>query len=204
MDCAEIIRIIDAIHREKEIDKELLFESVEFALATAARKKYEAGEELTVTVDRETGEVEAFLGEEVADFVDLGRIGAQTAKQVMIQRIREAEQEVVMDQYLDRVWELVNGIVQRVEGGNIIVSLCKGEGILPRSETVRGEHYSVGDRIKALITEVKRIGLRVRIILSRTHPDLVRRLFEIEVPEISDGVIEIKRVAREPDRKSVV
>ena len=144
------------------------------------------------------------MDEEVADFVDLGRIGAQTAKQVMIQRIREAEQDVVLHQYSDKVGQMVAGIVQRVEGGNIIVNLGRGEGILPRSETVRGESYSVGDRIKALITEVKRVGLRVRIILSRTHPDLVRRLFEIEVPEIGDGVIEIKRVAREPGYRTKI
>ncbi len=204
MDREEILRIVDALHRDKEIDKELLFQSIEYALATAARKKYDAGEELTVHVDRETGEVEAYLGDDIADFVDLGRIGAQTAKQVMIQRIREAEQDVVLNQYTARVGELVNGVVQRVEGGNIIVNLGKGEGILPRSETVRGEQYSVGDRIKALITEVKKIGLRVRIILSRSHPDLVRRLFEVEVPEIGDGIIEIKRVAREPGYRTKI
>ena len=173
-------------------------------LATAARKKYDAGEELTVIVDRTTGDVEAYIGEEPADFVDLGRIGAQTAKQVMIQRIREAEQDVVLGEYTERVGEMVNGVVQRIEGGNIIVSLGRGEGILPRSETVRGESYAAGDRIKALITEVKRVGLRVRIILSRTHPDLVRRLFEVEVPEIGDGVIEIKRVAREPGYRTKI
>ena len=114
MDGAEILRIIDAIHREKEIDKELLFQSIEFALETAARKKYEAGDDLTVHVDRQTGQVEAFLKDEVADFVDLGRIGAQTAKQVMIQRIREAEQEVVLEQFADRVGDLINGIVARL------------------------------------------------------------------------------------------
>jgi N utilization substance protein A len=204
MDGEEILRIIDALHRDKSIDKELLFQSVEVALATAARKKYDAGEELTVRVDRRTGDVAAFIASEPADFVDLGRIGAQTAKQVMIQRIREAEQDVVLGEFTERVGEMVTGVVQRLEGGNIIVGLGRGEGILPRSETVRGESYSPGDRIKALITEVKRVGLRVRIILSRTHPDLVRRLFEVEVPEIGDGVIEIKRVAREPGYRTKI
>ena len=204
MDGEEILRIVDALHRDKGIDKELLFQSIEFAMATAARKKYDAGEELTVTVDRSTGEVVAYMEDEVADFVDLGRIGAQTAKQVMIQRIREAEQDVVMNQYVTKVGELVNGVVQRVENGNVIVNLGKGEGILPRSESIRTETYGNGDRIKALIVEVKKIGLRVRIILSRAHPDFVRRLFEVEVPEIADGVIEIKRVAREPGYRTKI
>jgi len=203
MDGEEILRIIDALHRDKKIDKELLFQSVEIALATAARKKYEE-ENLSVRVDRHTGDVSAYLGDKPASFVDMGRIGAQTAKQVMIQRIREAEQEVVLSQFTERVGDLVNGVVHRVDGGNVIVNLGRGEGILPRSETVRLETYSVGDRIKALITEVRKVGLKVRIILSRTHPDLVRRLFELEVPEIADGVIQIKRVAREPGYRTKI
>ncbi len=204
MDGAEILRIIDALHREKEIDKEQLFQSVEFALASAARKKFEAGEELQVHIDRKTGRVEAYLGDEPLELGDLGRIGAQGAKQVMIQRNREAEQDVVMTQYAEKIGHLVNGNVQRIEMGNVIINLGKCEGILPRSETVRSESFAVGDRIKALITEVKKVGLRVRIILSRTHPDLVRRLFEVEVPEIADGVIHIKRVAREPGYRTKI
>jgi N utilization substance protein A len=204
MDGAEILRIIDALHREKDIDKEYLFSSIEFALASAARKKFEAGDDLVVHIDRKSGRVDAFIGDKPVILGDLGRIGAQVAKQVMIQRNREAEQDVVLNQYVDRVGQIVTGIVQRIEAGNLIVNLGKCEGILPRSETVRGEAYAVGDRIKVLVTEVKKVGLRVRIILSRTHPDLVRRLFEIEVPEISDGVIEIKRVAREPGYRTKI
>lgn len=204
MDGAEILRIIDALHRDKDIDKEYLFQSLEFALASAARKKLEVGEELQVHIDRRTGKVEAFKGDEKVELVDLGRIGAQVAKQVMIQRHREAEQDVVLGQYAEKMGQLVTGTVQRVEAGNYIVNLGKCEGILPRSEIVRSENYAVGDRVKALITEVKKVGLRVRIILSRTNPDLVRRLFEIEVPEIADGVIEIKRVAREPGYRTKI
>jgi N utilization substance protein A len=204
MDGAEILRIIDALHREKDIDKEQIFQSVEFALASAARKKFEAGEELVVHIDRKTGRVEAYLGDEPLELGDLGRIGAQGAKQVMIQRNREAEQDVVLGQYAEKIGQLVTGNVQRIEAGNVIVNLGKCEGILPRSETVRSESFAVGDRIKALITEVKKVGLRVRIILSRTHPDLVRRLFEVEVPEIADEVIKIKRVAREPGYRTKI
>ncbi len=204
MDGAEILRIIDALHREKDIDKEYLFTSIEFALASAAKKKFEAGDELVVHIDRKTGKVDAFIGDKPVVLGDLGRIGAQVAKQVMIQRNREAEQDVVLAQYDDRRGQIVTGIVQRIDMGNLIVNLGKCEGILPRSESVRGESYSVGDRIKVLVTEVKKVGLRVRIICSRTHPDLVRRLFEIEVPEIADGVIEIKRVAREPGYRTKI
>lgn len=204
MDGAEILRIIDALHREKDIDKEYLFTSIEFALASAAKKKFEAGDELVVHIDRKTGKVDAFIGDKPVVLGDLGRIGAQVAKQVMIQRNREAEQDVVLAQYDDRRGQIVTGIVQRIDAGNLIVNLGKCEGILPRSESVRGESYSVGDRIKVLVTEVKKVGLRVRIICSRTHPDLVRRLFEIEVPEIADGVIEIKRVAREPGYRTKI
>jgi transcription termination/antitermination protein NusA len=204
MDGAEILRIIDALHREKDIDKEYLFTSIEFALASAARKKLEVGDELVVHIDRKTGKVDAYIGDKPVVLGDLGRIGAQVAKQVMIQRNREAEQDVVLNQYVERVGQIVTGIVQRIEAGNLIINLGKCEGILPRSETVRGEAYAVGDRIKALVTEVKKVGLRVRIILSRTHPDLVRRLFEIEVPEIADNVIGIKRVAREPGYRTKI
>ena len=204
MDGAEILRIIDALHREKDIDKEYLFTSIEFALASAARKKFEAGDELVVHIDRKSGKVDAYIGDKPVILGDLGRIGAQVAKQVMIQRNREAEQDVVLNQYVERVGQIVTGIVQRIEAGNLIINLGKCEGILPRSETVRGEAYAVGDRIKALVTEVKKVGLRVRIILSRTHPDLVRRLFEIEVPEIADNVIGIKRVAREPGYRTKI
>ena len=204
MDGAEILRIIDALHRDKDIDKEYLFQSLEFALASAARKKFEAGEELQVHIDRKSGKAEAFLGDKQVELVDLGRIGAQVAKQVMIQRHREAEQDVVLSQYEDKKDQLVTGTVQRVEAGNYIINLGKVEGILPRSEVVRGEVYNIGDRVKALITEVKKVGLRVRIILSRTSPSLVRRLFEVEVPEIADGVIEIKRVAREPGYRTKI
>src|SRR5215831_14470503 len=204
MDGAEILRIIDALHREKDIDKEYLFTSIEFALASAAKKKFEAGDELVVHIDRKSGKVDAYIGDKPVILGDLGRIGAQVAKQVMIQRNREAEQDVVLNQYVERVGQIVTGIVQRIEAGNLIINLGKCEGILPRSETVRGEAYAVGDRIKALVTEVKKVGLRVRIILSRTHPDLVRRLFEIEVPEIADNVIGIKRVAREPGYRTKI
>jgi len=204
MDGAEILRIIDALHRDKDIDKEYLFQSLEFALASAARKKLDAGDELVVHIDRKSGKVEAFRGDQAVELVDLGRIGAQVAKQVMIQRHREAEQDVVLNQFQEKVDQLVTGTVQRIEMGNYIINLGKIEGILPRSEVVRGEIYNVGDRVKALITEVKKDRLRVRIILSRTSPTLVRRLFEVEVPEIADGVIEIRRVAREPGYRTKI
>ncbi|MEW6742765.1 MAG: transcription termination factor NusA [Planctomycetota bacterium] len=204
MNGEELLRVIDAIHRDKDIDKEILFESIEMALATAARKRYGTVDDLTVRIDRSTGDIHAFVGSEAAAFVDLGRIAAQTAKQVIIQRIRDAEQDVILRDYEHKVGDLVTGTVQRIEGGNIIVNLGKAEGIVPRSEKVRGENYHPGDRIKALVTEVRKVGPKVRIVLSRGHPDLVAQLFELEVPEIADRVIEIKRIAREPGYRTKI
>src|SRR5947209_14977398 len=134
----------------------------------------------------------------------LGSIAAQSAKQVMIQKIREAECNAVFDEFLKQKGDLVHGTVQRFEGGAATVSLGKSEAILPRGEQIPGETHHVGERIKAVILEVKKVGHRVRIILSRTHPDFVRQLFENEIPEIADRTIEIKAVAREAGYRTKV
>jgi N utilization substance protein A len=127
----------------------------------------------------------------------MGRIQAQTAKQVIIQKIREAESEVIHNEYIGKVGDLINGTVQRIEGGNVIVNLGRAEGTLPRQERIRGENYQPGERIKALIYEVFRSGQKVKILLTRASPDFVVKLFELEVPEISERIIEIKAIARE-------
>ena len=196
----ELLRLIEGLHREKEIDKEILFQSLESALSMAIRKKYGIEEEVPLTINRLTGQVECeeFDLKDPRIWMDLGRIAAQTAKQVMIQRLREAERDVVYDEYEARAGRIVNGTVQRFEGEAIIVNLGRAEGILPREERVRGELYRPGDRIRCLVLEVKKVGPKVKIILSRASPDLVRRLFEVEVPEINDGIIVVKRIVREP------
>lgn len=195
---AELIRQIDVLSREKDIDKEILFESLESALTSAARKKLGVGEELIITINRKTGALEYNSDEFEINPMELGRIAAQTAKQVMIQKIREAERDVVYGEFDDKIGRIVTGTVHRFEGEAIIVSLSKVEGIIPREERVKGETYHMGERIRCIVTEVRKVGQKVRIILSRAHPDFVRRLFELEVPEIADKIIEVKRVVREP------
>jgi N utilization substance protein A len=135
---------------------------------------------------------------------EIGRIGAQTAKQVIIQKIREAERDARLDEFQDQVGQLVTGIVQRTERGLTIVQLGAVEAILPRGEQIPGETYHNGERVRAVIYEVKASGNRVKIILSRTKPQLVQRLFEQEIPEIAEGVIEIRAISREPGYRSKV
>jgi len=200
MNAEDLLRMIDILHREKDIPKEVLFLGLEEAIATAIRKRLGVGEDLVVGIDRKDGEisVEDAEGEYEMDLADLGRIAAQACKQAFIQKVREAERDVLYDEYETRVGSLVNGTVQRFDNDSLVINLGRTEAFLPREERVRGETFSPGDRIRAIVLEVRKDGPRVRIIVSRTHPDLVRRLFELEVPEIADNIIEIKRVVREP------
>lgn len=194
----ELIRLIETLHRDKEIDKEIVFKGLEAAINTAARKQLNADENLVVAIDRQTGKVTARGGNVEIDPATLGRIAAQTAKQVMIQKLREAERDVLYTEFASKVDTIVNGTVQRFEGPNIIVNLTKTEAILPKSEQIPGETYHVGERIRALVLDVSKEGNRVRVVLTRRSPEFVARLFELEVPEIAENVIEIKNIAREP------
>lgn len=194
---SDVLRIVDQMHHEKNIDRDIIFEGIEAALQLATQKKYGEESGVVVTIDRDSGEIHARRGEEEIDPAELGRIAAQSAKQVMIQKIREAECNAVFDEYAAMKGDLVHGPIARHEGGAAIVTLGKTEAILPRSEQIPGETHHVGERIKAVILDVRKVGHRVKIILSRTHPDFVRRLFENEIPEIADRTIEIKAIARE-------
>jgi len=200
MNGEELLRLIDVLQTSKDIPREVIFRGLEEALAAGVRKRLGLGEELIVTIDRESGEVTMEDDEEVYEFElsELGRIAAQAVKQGFMQRVREAERDVLFEEYEARVGTLVNGVVQRYEGNDLVVNLGKVEAHLPKDDRVRGENYSPGDRIRAIVVEVRKDGSRVKILVSRTHPDLVRRLFELEVPEIADNIIEIKRVVREP------
>ncbi|HMP17628.1 MAG TPA: transcription termination factor NusA [Gemmatales bacterium] len=201
MNGPEILRIVDAMHRDKGIPKDMIFEGIEQGMHLAARKHYgiidQEFDDIVVSIDRTTGIMTATKAGIEIDPVVLGRIAAQVAKQVFIQKIREAESNVVFRDYGERKGELVIGTVQRIEGGSAILSLGKSEAFLPRSEMIPGETPHVGQRIKAVILEVRKMGNRVRIVLSRTHPDFVRRLFEQEIPEIADRTIQIRAIARE-------
>jgi N utilization substance protein A len=198
---AEFVRYIDSIHREKGIDTEDLFLAFEEALITTIRKKHDVDDDFTLTFDRATGEVQS---EYEIDFEELGRIFAQTVKQTFYTKIKEAERDVLFNEYWEDVDTIITGQIQRFEGDNVVVSLGKVDGVIPRAEKVRGENYHAGERIRALIRDVKKVGLRVKIILSRASTEFVRRLFEVEVPEIGDGVIEIKKLEREPGYRTKI
>ncbi|MDR1745535.1 MAG: transcription termination factor NusA [Planctomycetota bacterium] len=203
----EFLRHIDSLHREKGIDREQLIESIETALVSAARKRYPNIEELRVRIDRSSGVIRLMDGDIPFDEMDpatFGRIAAQTARQVMIQRIREAESDVVYEEFIARVGTIVNGVIQRVERGTVICNIGKSDGILPRQEQIPSENYRPNDRIRAYVTQVRKKGNKVIIILSRTHPDLVRELFELEVPEIYEHIVEIKGLVREPGYRTKI
>ncbi|MGI5881451.1 MAG: transcription termination factor NusA [Dethiobacteria bacterium] len=135
---------------------------------------------------------------------NFGRIAAQTAKQVVIQRIREAEREMIYEEYIDRVDDIITGVIHRFEYRNAIISLGKAEAILAPTEQISRENYKQGDRIKAYIIEVKKTNKGPQIYISRTHPGLIRRLFELEVPELYNGIVEVKNVVREPGNRSKI
>jgi len=208
MNGGEILRIVDAIHRDKNIDPEIVFEGIEQAIFSAARKHFGEEAEISVTIERETGQPTAIVdgteleSDEIGDL--LGRIAAQTAKQVMIQKIREAERDALFEEYSAQRGHIMTGAVTRVDGGTVTVSLGKVEAILPRGEQIPGESHRVGERVRAIIRDVRKAGSRLRIILSRTHPELVRRLFELEIPEIAEHVIEVRSLAREAGYRSKV
>ena len=201
----EILRIVDAIHRDKNIDKEIVFQAIEAALVTALTRQYGETAEITIQIDRQDGRVSGTHDGVEIDTQELsGRIGAQTAKQVIIQKIREAERDAIHDEFEEQIGQMVSGVVTRSEGAAATVSLGGTEAILPRSEQIPGETYHANERIRATIFEVRKVGSRVKIILSRIRPQLVQRLFEQEIPEIADGVIEIRAISREPGYRSKV
>jgi N utilization substance protein A len=208
MNGPELLRIVDAIHRDKSIDKEIVFEGIEQAILSAARKHFGEENEIDVHVDRVNGNPtvksngQEIDSDELGDL--LGRISAQTAKQVMIQKIREAERDALYDEYTELRNQIVSGSVSKIEGGAAVVALGKVEGLLPRGEQIPGEGFRVGERVRAIVLEVRKAGSRVKIILSRTHVEFVRRLFELEIPEVGERVIEVRSLAREAGYRSKV
>ncbi|MGA2060156.1 MAG: transcription termination factor NusA [Thermoguttaceae bacterium] len=205
MDANEILRIVDAIHRDKNIDKEIVFEGIEAALVSAAKKHYGELEDIVVEIDRSNGAIHGTHNGVPLDPAQMAeRIGAQTAKQVMIQKIREAERDQLFDEYEELKGQLVTGVIQRYEGGAATVTLANVEAILPRGEQIPGETHHPNERVRATVYEVRKQGSRIKVILSRTKPQLVQRLFEQEIPEIAEGVIEIRAIAREPGYRTKV
>lgn len=205
MNANELLRIVDSIHRDKNIDKNIVFEAIESALVSAAKRHYGEEEDIQVTIDRIDGSITATMNGNPLDAEEtVGRIGAQTAKQVIIQKIREAERDSLFDEYEALRGQLITGVVQSIQGGAATVALGNTEAILPRSEQIPGETHHVNERVRATVFEVRKVGTRVKVVLSRIRPDLVRRLFEQEIPEIADGVIEIQAMAREAGYRTKV
>src|SRR5690554_6889440 len=235
----EILLVVDAVSHEKGVGKEIIFEAIEIALATATKKRFDEDSNIEVNIDRATGDYETFrtwevvsddvlaeLGtqlttEEAAEKdpslkvgdvyreqienVEFGRIAAQTAKQVIVQKVREAERAQTVEEYLDRVGELVSGTVKKVTRDSIIVDLGNNaEGLLPRDQLVGREIFRVGDRVRALLQDVHSEVRGPQLFLSRSCPEMLVELFKIEVPEIAEDVIEIKGAARDPGLRAKI
>ncbi|MEZ5552215.1 MAG: transcription termination factor NusA [Pseudomonadales bacterium] len=246
----EILLVVDSVSHEKGVPKDVIFDAIEVALATATKKRYGESAEFRVAIDRETGEYETFrvwhicdpdavvesedeeekqewnpdaqytleeaqakdpaaqLGgviEEAVDSVEFGRIAAQTAKQVIVQKVREAERAMVVEAYLPRVGELVGGTVKKLGRDSVIVDLGNNaEGLLTREHLIPRETFRIGDRLRALLLEIRPDNRGPQLILTRTSPKMLVELFKIEVPEIAEDVIEIKGAARDPGSRAKI
>ena len=232
----ELIQALTEIEKEKDIDKEILFEAIENSLLAACKNQYGKADNVRVILDRKTGEFHVYLDKEVVEEVEdeatqisitearvrypgkivgdmiaqeatpknFGRIAAQKAKQVVVQKIREEERKVLFEQYYEKEHDIVTGMVQRYNNGNYNVNIGKIDAVLTKQEQVPSEHFEAHDRIKLYVTEVKDTPRGPRIVISRTHPELVKRLFESEVGEIQSGVVEIKNVSREAGSRSKI
>ena len=204
----ELLTALERIEREKGISKEILFEAIESALVSAAKKVIDdpdvAKEDITVTMDKETGEITVYSDDEVVESERFGRIAAQTAKQVIIQKIREAERDVIYSKYITRTGSIISGAVHRFEKGNVIVELDDTEAILPKNNQIPRERFRQGEQIRAYLLEVEKGASGLELILSRTDEGFVKKLFELEVPEISQGIVEIKAISREPGERTKI
>lgn len=235
----EILLVAEAVSNEKGVDKDIIFEALELALATATKKRYDEDSDIQVVIDRETGDYETVRRWEVVDDdvlallgtqltteeavekdqslkpgdvhveqvenADFGRIAAQTAKQVIVQKVREAEREQVVDEYRDRLKELISGSVKKVTRDSIIVDLGNNaEGLLPREELVGREIFRIGDRVRAILIDIRTESRGPQLCLSRACPEMLIELFRIEVPEISEEVIELKGAARDPGSRAKI
>ncbi len=203
----ELLAVLEHMEREKGIKKEIIIQAVEIALASAVRKivDLKPGLEVKIILDKDTGKIRAFAGDEELKSGDFGRIAASTAKQVIIQKIREAEKDVVFNEFHAKVGQIISGTVYRFEKGAIIVDLLgKAEGVLSKREQIPSEEFRQGQRISAYLCEVRKEPKGPQIILSRAHPHFVKKLFELEIPEIYEGVVEIRAIARAPGERTKI
>ncbi|MCC7310742.1 MAG: transcription termination/antitermination protein NusA [Sulfuritalea sp.] len=234
----ELLLLVDALAREKNVPRDIVFGALEMALASATKKRVNDEADVRVDIDRETGEYESFrrwlvvpdgavedpeqqIGltdaqkqisdialeefvEEELEPIDFGRIGAQAAKQVILQKIRDAEREQLLNDFLDRKEFLVSGTVKRMERGSAIIEAGRIEALLPRDQMIPKENLRPGDRVRAWLMKIDRQARGPQLILSRTAPEFIMKLFELEVPEIEDGLLEIKAAARDPGMRAKI
>ncbi|KAI5913396.1 transcription termination factor NusA [Thauera sp. 2A1] len=234
----EILLLVDALAREKNVAKDIVFAALESALASATKKRIHDDADVVVSIDRDTGDHKSYrrwvvmpdeevtndeaemgiidareinpgiqLGEyieEPLEPIDFGRIGAQAAKQVILQKIRDAEREQVLNDFLERKEFLVSGSIKRMERGSAIIEVGRMEAVLPRDQQIPRENLRVGDRVKAYLLKIDRGARGPQLILSRTAPEFLMKLFELEVPEIEDGLLEIKACARDPGLRAKI
>ncbi|MDP1792501.1 MAG: transcription termination factor NusA [Acidimicrobiales bacterium] len=211
---ADFLDALQVLAREKGISVDTLLDALANALVAAYKRLDTAAEEAVVTIDPDTGEIRVY-GQELDDEGnvirewddtpnDFGRIAAQTAKQVVLQRIREAERDMKYEEYAGREGDIVTGIIQQSDNRYTLLDLGKVEALMPQAEQVPYERYEHGSRLKAYIVEVRKTTKGPQIVVSRTHPGLIKRLFELEVPEIAGGVVEIKAAAREPGHRTKI
>lgn len=201
----ELIAVLEHMEREKGVSRSVLIDAISSALESAARRILNDKEaEVLVSIDQLTGEISVTADGEKLSSKEFGRIAAQTAKQVIIQKIRDAERDVIFEEFNPKQHSIVSGTVFRYDKGTVIIDLGKTEAVLPKREQSPRDVYRQGDRVRALIVEVNTGIKGPQIIVSRTHQDFVKKLFEVEVPEVLDAIVEIKRVAREPGDRSKV
>ncbi|MBI3529920.1 MAG: transcription termination/antitermination protein NusA [Betaproteobacteria bacterium] len=234
----ELLMLVDALAREKNVEKDIVFAALELALASATKKRFKDDVDVRVEIDRETGEYKSFrrwqivvdeehelpaqqialtdaieqkLDKQVGDYVEeplepveFGRIGAQTAKQVILQKIRDAEREQILNDFLQREEFIVTGAIKRMERGNAIIESGRIEAALPKDQMIPKENLRIGDRVRAFLLKVDRNNRGPQLILSRTVPEFLIKLFELEVPEIEEGLLEIKAAARDPGSRAKI
>ncbi|MEW6752762.1 MAG: transcription termination factor NusA, partial [Candidatus Latescibacterota bacterium] len=231
-----IVEALTQIAREKNVDRQLVIQTLADALVSAARKRFGNTENYEAEIDATTGRMEVFARRTVVeqvqdpaleidledareidrdaqlgtvvrehlDFADFGRNAIQTAKQILVQRVREAERERVYEEFSGRVGQLESGTVQQISRGDIILGLGRAEAAIPYREQIRRERYRQGDTVRAYIYEVLRSSRGPQVLLSRAHPELLKKLFAIEVPEIAEGIVQIHAVAREPGERAKI
>ncbi len=200
----ELLRIVDGLARDKNIDRMTVLEDLEAAILSAIRKANPDTEDIEVRIDPDNGTIFASVDGKEMSMRALGRIAAQTAKQVMIQRIREAERGSIYEEFVERRGEIITGRTARWEGGALVVELGRTDAYLPKGEQIPGESHETGERLRAMILDVREQPNAVKVILSRTHPDFIRAMFDLEVPEVAEDIIEIKALAREAGYRTKV